>query len=1251
MKQLNKIFAYTLIIVILMILPGCVGQEEEKPPETTTETPPEEECRIEIVDIFGEGLREERIERVIVVGTATGCGLVEVTLFCGVEQTKQVEVDPATGMWEVVFDGFEADCFCGRPLEVHAYCLEPHIEECQDTLFIEDACQLLERPPEECRIEIVDIFGEGLLEEHIERVIVVGIATGCGLVEVTLFCGAEQTKPAEVDPATGMWEVVFDGFEADCLSGHPLEVHAYCLEPHIEECQDTIFIEDASMIITPPERPPEEFFEEYPAWNMPDLAVIDLAIEPDRVNLGESVIIRASLANLGHGAASAAELIYLVNDVEINREPVEPLDIGVEVDIRTEWIAEEPGRHSIVTQLEYGLESFDRDFDNNLQTGIVRVSGEAAPQPELEVELINLESLNLTPGEADTITLNFRNPSFTDVRYIPMEFIIDGERMSEAVIEYLAPGEQQELQFEWRVITPGDHIIEVWLDLPDEFPYAEIQRVKSWHFNVPDITTLYDVMQKDKWVSIGPRLLTNGVGGLTTGSTGRIYHFAFHPTDPNTIYAGGPTCGLWKTTNGGDSWFPLTDKLATLSIGCIAVDPINPKIIYFGTGHSFYGGGIGIFKSVDGGASWTLFATKFGTTNINGVSKLVIRYPSQGQVLIYAATNTGVLRYTSNYPWAKKSSSTDWTRIKTGKVVDLVVDSKNDSWVYASVAKEGMCRTTNGKTATSDTDWKMKLGYQTITSSTGQWYTFDIFWGSPRIIISALTNPKSGYALGIYKSSNDGDMWSEAHLSKKGGLYNPFVRVYPQNKDLIYYSGVKLYKMDLVSQKDVIIADIHDDMHGMEWDPFNPSRYYVGTDGGIWRCTVTAAGNTDSTTHRNKDLRVTQFYDFDSSQTNSKLMIGGTQDCGTILYQGNLDWKFIKGGDGYYSLIGPGNQVFYAQHQFLADTARSDKGVNSWVNTWTAANGKTPYELPKGSPWYMENAYITGHPKDANTVLAQGNEVYVTTDGGQTWTPSGPKGSNVKGYVKRIVIQPQTSTWYAGTSGGQIWYRKAGTWYLGSSHPDKGAYVTNMVFAPTNNKVLYATYGGCDPYRRIERFDVQADGSIGISTFIAGSLPTKHIPSGANVNIRTIAGDGHSDLIVYVGTDKGIFQGKSTCGYGSCTWTWKPYNDGFPLVIVNDLLVDPTSKELRAATYGRGAWTVITGSSGSPELSSQLELKKALGLQVGIPQNMQCIGACLSFRYQKPSQFSQNIPLITTDSWLILCYPAEKPLQRFRCHL
>ena len=72
-----------------------------------------------------------------------------------------------------------------------------------------------------------------------------------------------------------------------------------------------------------------------------------------------------------------------------------------------------------------------------------------------------------------------------------------------------------------------------------------------------------------------------------------------------------------------------------------------------------------------------------------------------------------------------------------------------------------------------------------------------------------------------------------------------------------------------------------------------------------------------------------------------------------------------------------------------------------------------------------------------------------------------------------------------------------------------------------------------------------------------------------------IAGDAYDENVAYVGTDKGVFRGQAACT--GCLWLWKDYSDGLPLVEIKDLLVDPSSKELRAASWGRGAWGVITG--------------------------------------------------------------------------
>lgn len=340
-----------------------------------------------------------------------------------------------------------------------------------------------------------------------------------------------------------------------------------------------------------------------------------------------------------------------------------------------------------------------------------------------------------------------------------------------------------------------------------------------------------------------------------------------------------------------------------------------------------------------------------------------------------------------------------------------------------------------------------------------------------------------GYNVGgveIYSTTNEGTKWDlefdRKDKNRNDIQYNPFIRIHP-SKETIYYGGVQLYKAEKsgTTWNHQLITGVHVDMKTLEFDPKDSDTYYSLNDGGIWRCKVNAGAN-DTCTHRNTDLRTTLFWDADVSGDKSDLMIGGTQDNGTILYEGNLDWKGIKGGDGMYSLIAPTNdKVMYTQHQYLKDTKQSTDGGKTWLPVGTNTG------LPQENKWGFYNAFITVHPKDANHIFAQGEQVLSSTDGGITWDKKGPSGTTVKGEVKRVVIQPVTGTWLAGmTKEGQIWSSSSGGgvghWTLISSHPNKNAVVANMVFAPNNNKVLYVNYGGVKTYWRLERLEQQSDG-------------------------------------------------------------------------------------------------------------------------------------------------------------------------------
>jgi hypothetical protein len=474
-----------------------------------------------------------------------------------------------------------------------------------------------------------------------------------------------------------------------------------------------------------------------------------------------------------------------------------------------------------------------------------------------------------------------------------------------------------------------------------------------------------------------------------------------------------------------------------------------------------------------------------------------------------------------------------------------------------------------------ETDWH-RITSQLFIDGKTTCPTIDLFPAHPNVIYLATTFPRADTEMEIYQSDDEGHGWYIlASYATKGptaleGPYNPFIRSHPTLSNHVYFGGVKLYELapqgnDFVRRR---IDGIHDDQKWLEFPPGYTGSFWALNDGGIWQVTQFGA-SINVAWPLNHGLRTMEFYDLDCSATDPNLMIGGTQDNGTMVWQGQPAWRSVQGGDGNFSLISPtDNHRFYAQYQFLADTRRTDKGVNAddWpVDFWTGC--------AKGLPtngWKIDQAFITADPTDGTHLLSQGDQVYETTNSGGVWVGRGPTGLRAWENIHRVLFQPPpaASTWLAGTSQGRLWMRRQGIWTSQFDHTN-GAGVLSMAFAPTDPWVLYVLFdapAGAD--RRVYRFvQLPPPANNWVAAPISGQLPVNIIPT-------VICGDGYSAEVVYVGTAAGVYRGQYRVNGG---WQWQPYNDGLPLVEITDLLVDRTSKQLRAGTMGRGAWAVITG--------------------------------------------------------------------------
>ncbi|MEZ4687105.1 MAG: hypothetical protein R3B47_13870 [Bacteroidia bacterium] len=122
------------------------------------------------------------------------------------------------------------------------------------------------------------------------------------------------------------------------------------------------------------------------------------------------------------------------------------------------------------------------------------------------------------------------------------------------------------------------------------------------------------------WEPIGPTAYINGPSGYNPG-VGRVNVIFVDPNNANTVYAGTPAGGLWRSTNGGTSWTALTDNLTRIGVSGIAIDPANSNHIYILTGDSDGGNtpSIGVYESTNGGSTWTATGLTFGvTSNVRG---------------------------------------------------------------------------------------------------------------------------------------------------------------------------------------------------------------------------------------------------------------------------------------------------------------------------------------------------------------------------------------------------------------------------------------------------------------------------------------------------------------------------------------------------------------------------------------------------------------------------------------------------------
>jgi hypothetical protein len=355
----------------------------------------------------------------------------------------------------------------------------------------------------------------------------------------------------------------------------------------------------------------------------------------------------------------------------------------------------------------------------------------------------------------------------------------------------------------------------------------------------------------------------------------------------------------------------------------------------------------------------------------------------------------------------------------------------------------------------------------------------------------------------------------------------------------------------------------------------------VGNDGGIFRATT---GTAFAPLHLS--LPITEFYSVAAHPTNPLLIAGGTQDNGTVIFQGSLGWSLITGGDGGDTVFdpAPGAPVLYAEVEwfFVGPT-----NVFQFYRCQTGGCVRRESGIDKNLPGPFIPRMAMDPSSSASIWLTAGR-LFRTDNRADSWTAASPVVSDAERcwtdpasgracaparYFVSVAVAPTASqTVYAGTLNGDIWLTlNRGTTWRSIAGPDAGPLpvrpVNDLVIDPLDARVVLAAYSGFDDAGSGRGHIFRTANSGESWEDVTGNLPD--VP----VNTLLIDPDSvgtASPRVIYAGTDIGVFR--ATLGGGPVNW--QPVGDGLPPVVVNRLAYNAVTRQFLAATYGRGIWAI-----------------------------------------------------------------------------
>jgi photosystem II stability/assembly factor-like uncharacterized protein len=673
------------------------------------------------------------------------------------------------------------------------------------------------------------------------------------------------------------------------------------------------------------------------------------------------------------------------------------------------------------------------------------------------------------------------------------------------------------------------------------------------------------------WTAVGP---------LSVG--GRLTALAVDPNDRNHVWAGAAAGGVFESTDAGNTWTPVFDSQPVQNIGALAAHPTDSGIVYVGTGEANGAGysydGDGVYRTIDGGATWQ----HLGLDDTRRIGRIAIDPVNPQRVFVAAAGNV-YAPGTARGVYRSTDGGITWAQVlfvaPTAGAIDVAVDPSNPSRVYAAIWEHYSTPTHWVAGGLQSGIWQSLNGGDSWTRLTNGLPASDPKVGRIGLAIAA-SSPQTVYALyvddpgaflGLYKTTNAGASWSKMNASgaKQAfagyGYYMGQIRVDPANANIVYVFDVLWARStngggNFTTGSSAGYVDHHD------WVTL-PDRVYMANDGGFSRSVDGGA-----TWFHPSTLPVTQFYDLGIDPVDPIRRYGGSQDIGCVRTSDGSIWYLITSGDGFHFEVDPIDHLRLYFETSFGTIWRSLDGGNTYESAvrGIGVNDRTNWSAP-----------IVHDPNTSRRLYMGTFRVYRSTDGASNWTPiSGDltdghppapstarsAGAGAASHLESVVEGTVTTlavsavnggVLWAGTDDGHVWVtQNGGTAWTKVDVPGRSEWVTRVEADPFSASAAYVTFSGYRNGSPLPRIFRTTDFG-GSWTGIAGNLPDVPL-NGVNADPDP-AMRGRlfacSDLGVYVTDD-----------YGA---SWATLGTGLPPVVVLDLDLIDSSRQLFAGTHGR----------------------------------------------------------------------------------